>query len=155
MKNFTAPGLSTIGLLLLVLVILLLLSGCATYETRGAHTAELVWQGMNAVDTAQTVTIARSPTCWHEADRLAAGVYGSQNPAPSRVLATNALLAWGHYELGAWLDRRTEAEGREDSGIGWYVARGAFYTFSFLGTGLAVTNNSTRGIGLATSKVCP
>lgn len=156
--HFTPPGVSVIAVLLTLLVILLL-SGCAaimpvgslperTYATKAAHRAELAWLTLHAVDTAQTVTIARSPDCLREANPLASAVYGSDHPSPQRVLLTNVALGWAHYELGGWLDRNTERAFVEDSGArgGWYVARGAYYAVSFLGTGLAVSNNASQGI---------
>lgn len=153
MKNFTPSGLSTIGLLLVILLVLLM-SGCAstlprsTYETKGAHRAELAWQALAAYDTAQTVTIARSPDCLREGNPLASAVYGSDTPSPQRVLVTNLALAWAHYEVGGWLDRRTQAAIAADSPNrgAWYVGRGAFYVVSFLGSGLAVGNNASLGI---------
>jgi hypothetical protein len=140
---------------------LLLLPGCAAlepilpvYENRTTAKAETVWLGMHAVDTMQTVTIARNPECYHEANGLAAAIYGSEHPSTGRVVATNLVMAYAHAKLGAYLDRKAEAEAAEDNGIGWYVARGGFYVASFLGTGLAVTNNSMRGIGPLESNAC-
>jgi hypothetical protein len=155
MKHFTTPGLSVITLLL-TLLLLLVLSGCAaimplperTYETRAAQTAELGWLALHAVDTAQTVTIARSPGCLREANPIASAIYGTDHPSPERVMLTNVALGWVHYELGGWLDRNTQRAFAEESGArgGWYVARGAFYVVSFLGTGSAVGGNYSMGI---------
>jgi hypothetical protein len=121
----------------------------SVYASQGAATAEAVWLGMHALDTAQTVTIARSPACLREADHVAATIYGSEHPSESRVLVTNVALGALHYYVGGWLDRGTERAladpDNEYVGL-WYVSRGAFYVFSFLGTGIAVTGNASMGI---------
>lgn len=147
MSRFTRQGVTTIAVLLTVLL-LLLLSGCTTYATRDARNAEYAWLALDAVDTAQTVTIARSPECLYEADPLAVFVYGTEHPSTGRVLMTNAVLAYGHYQLGGWIDRHTERAFAQESPArgGWYVTRAAFYVVSFLSTGIAVTNNAAMGI---------
>lgn len=159
MKNFTAPGVGTIAVLLAILLVLLL-SGCASHSgfaNPEARRVEIAWQTLAAYDTAQTVTIARSPTCFRESNKLASAIYGSDNPSPQRVLATNAALAWAHWELGAWLDRRTQAAIDSDNpnrGL-YYVGRTAFYVTSFLGSGIAVGNNVSLGIKPFSRRVCP
>lgn len=163
MKHFTGHGLFTIAALLVILFACLL-SGCSavmplpesTYETKVTHRTELAWQALNALDTAQTVTIARSPDCLYEDNKMAAAIYGGEHPSTSRVLATNVLLAWGHYELGGWLDRRTQAAVDADSPLRglWYTSKVAFYAVSFLGTGYAVSNNLSLGIRPFSTKEC-
>lgn len=139
---------------LLILAAVFALSGCevldATYTNDTTRKAEAVWLGMHALDTAQTVTIARSPTCLREANPLASAIYGSDSPSPQRVIATNLALGWAHAKFGAWLDERTERailDPRSESVGGWYIARGAYYVVSFLGTGIAIGNNASRGVG--------
>lgn len=144
----------------LILAAVFALSGCevlnATYTNDTTRKAEYTWLSMHAVDTLQTVTIARSPTCLREANPLASAVYGSDHPSVGRVVATNLVLAWGHAKLGAWLDERTERSILEegDGRAGWYLARGAYYVVSFLGTGIAIGNNTGRGVGLGTKMEC-
>jgi hypothetical protein len=138
---------------LVVVIVAWLVSGCqvmdATYTNDTTRKAEYTWLAMHAIDTAQTVTIARSPGCLREANPLAAAIYGSDTPSPQRVLATNLALGWAHAKLGAWLDERTERSilDETDGRGGWYVARGAYYVVSFLGTGIAIGNNASRGVG--------
>lgn len=137
-----------------------LLTGCAgprlgfaTYEARNA---ELLWQAMHALDTAQTVTIARSPECLYEKARLAQMVYGTKHPSVERVLATNTAGAALHWAAGSWLDRATERSfAREGSQRGTlYVARIAYYSLSFMGTGTAVVGNVQLGIKPNSRKEC-
>jgi hypothetical protein len=138
---------------LLILAAVFALSGCevlnATYTNDTTRKAEYTWLAMHAIDTAQTVTIARSPTCLREANPLASAIYGSDTPSPQRVLATNIALGFVHAKVGAWLDERTERSFLEDGDGrgGWYLARGAYYVVSFLGTGIAIGNNAGRGVG--------
>lgn len=139
--------LKVLGVIIL-LAVLAHCTGCASYTNPSTRRAEAAWQVLAAYDTAQTVTIARSPTCLREADKFASFIYGTDHPSPQRVLATNALLAWAHWEAGAWIDRLTEhAIASEDPNRGLlFIARGTYYTTSFLGTGLAVGNNVSLGI---------
>lgn len=118
------------------------------FATSGARNAEMVWQGIHLVDTAQTVTIARSAPCLYEANPLASAVYGSKHPSVARVVTTNAAMGALHWTVGSWLDRRTEhALQREAGSVGaWYVLRGAFYVVSIAGSGGAVAGNVRLGV---------
>jgi type II secretory pathway pseudopilin PulG len=145
--------LSKLFVALVLVIVLWLLAGCsvldATYTNDTTRKAEYTWLAMHAIDTAQTVTIARSPTCLREADPLAVAIYGTDHPSPQRVLATNIALGFVHAKVGAWLDERTEAaliDPDSRSVGGWYVARGAFYVVSFLSTGIAIGGNESRGV---------
>lgn len=127
----------------------LALSGCALvtpYTNDTTRNVEYTWLAMDAVDTAQTVRIARNPSCLREANPLAASVYGGDHPTPGRVIATNAVLAYAHYEIGAWIDKRTEAaaiDPDDTSYNGWYLFRSAWHGFALIGTGYAVLHNAT------------
>ncbi len=121
----------------------------ATYTNDTTRKAEYTWLAMHAMDTAQTVTIARSPECLVEANPLAVAIYGGEHPSPQRVLATNIALGFVHAKVGAWLDERTESALLDPDNHavgGWYVARGAFYVVSFLSTGIAIGGNAERGV---------
>lgn len=128
----------------------MLATGCSSlrFQNDSTRTAELSWQAIHAIDTAQTVTIARSAPCLYEANPLAAAIYGSEHPSVRRVLATNAAMASLHWAVGSWLDRRTErALQRESGSVGaWYVLRGAYYLLSILGSGAAVAGNVQLGV---------
>lgn len=138
--------------LAIVALLGLQLTGCevlnASFENDTTRKAEYTWLAMHAVDTMQTVTIARSPECLREANSLAAAIYGSDHPSAGRVVATNLALAFVHAKVGAWLDERTERAMFNDTDTrgGWYMARGMYYVVSFLGTGIAVGGNVTRGV---------
>ena len=136
------------------------LTGCAiqipignghAYQNRQIATAETVWQGLHAIDTAQTVTIARSPDCLSETG-LNQYFYGTQHPTESRVLATNAALSLGHYYLGGFLDRKAEDASNPDSL--WPVLRRSFYISSFITTGLAVYGNSYQSVKPFSTRKC-
>jgi len=149
--------------LIIALVLLFLCSGCAAIAPVGmfpreqsTRVAEGSWLVLHSIDTAQTVQIARNPTCHREADPLAARIYGSEHPNESRVLLTNVLLAAVHSSVSRWLDDRVDAARlRDDDSVGpWYVGRIAWHTVSLLGTGASVINNYGRGL-TPTSAGCP
>lgn len=145
---------------LMILAACIALCGCAgprlgfaTYEARNA---ELMWQAMHALDTAQTVSIAKSPACLYEKAPLAQMVYGTKHPSVERVLITNTAGAALHWTAGAWLDRATERSfAREGDNRGMlYAARIAYYGLSFMGTGTAVIGNVQLGIKPGKRKYC-
>ena len=135
-------------------LVILALTGCASavpqFESGDVRRAEYVWQGIHAMDTAQTVTIARSPGCLREANPLASAVYGSDRPSPQRVIVTNLAMAYLHAHVGAWLDRHTEAamiDPDNESAGGWYLARQTYYVVSLGASGLAVLRNAQGRVG--------
>lgn len=143
--------------LVLALVLLMTCTGCATMPTDpGSRKAEAAWQLLDAIDTAQTVQIARNPTCFREANPAAAFLYGSDQPKPQRVLVTNLALMLVHSSVSRWFDDGyARAVASEDGSPGpWAVGRIAWHAVSILGTGAAVSNNFSRGIG-PTSARCP
>jgi len=140
----------------LILAACAALGGCdalrlvAPYESDTMRNTERVWLGMHAIDTAQTVTIARSPMCLREANPAAAWLYGSDHPDAGRVIATNVILGYAHYRIGGWIDKRTEQAGSDpddDSYSGWYLFRAAWHGFALLGTGYAVLHNAQARVG--------
>ncbi len=141
----------------------LALTGCealslvAPYENKTVRNTEYTWLAMHALDTAQTVTIARSPSCLREANPIAADIYGSEHPSPSRVIATNVALGYLHYRVGGWIDNRTEAaliDPDNDSAAGWYLFRAAWHGFALLGTGYAVLHNAQARVGPFSKMTC-
>lgn len=125
-------------------------AGCAPmqFATTGGRNAELSWQAIHLIDTAQTITIARSPNCLYERDPVAAAVYGSKNPSVGRVVITNAAMGALHWAAGSWLDRHAEYALHRDTGSAgaWYIARGGYYALSLLGSGAAVVGNVRLGV---------
>lgn len=126
-----------------------LCAGCSTYTNSHTRNAELTWLVVHAIDTAQTVTIARSPECLWEDAPLARMVYGTKHPSVERVLVTNTAMAWAHWQLGAWLDSHTQSatadEGNNNAAL-WHIGRFGFYALSFAGSGTAVIGNVRLGI---------
>ncbi len=148
--------------LLICLGVLIINTGCATvgpddrtalsFASQGARKAQLGITSLIALDTAQTVTIARSSDCLYEGNSLAAKVFGTENPSPKRVLITNALYLFGHWMLGSWLDRKAETINFDDlerdvaRRRGWKIARGIYQGLTIIGHGAAVANNANQGI---------
>ncbi len=111
----------------------LLLTGC--YTLRAPSSTESAWLALHAIDTAQTITIARSPTCLHEKDPLAQLVYGTRHPSVKRVLVTNLIGAAVHWAASGWLERK---------GPEWLHS--SYLTVSVGYSGSAIGNNLVRGI---------
>jgi hypothetical protein len=141
----------------------LLFAGCTTtpdrqsafdFATPAARNTQLALTGLIALDTAQTVTIARSAECLYEANPIAAAVFGSEHPSTQRVLVTNAVYLTGHWLLGAYLDRKARqpvdlsitAQQDVSRKSRWRVMQRVYQALSFIGHGAAVINNQARGI---------
>lgn len=148
-----------------------LLAGCATnqfdsdrtaldFASKGARNAQLGMTAVMALDTAQTITIARNPDCLYEGNQLAAKIFGDDTPSTSRVLITNAVYIATHWMLGSWLDRKAETidfsdlENDQSRRRGWRIARGIYQALTIVGHGAAVANNFNQGIGPATNYTC-
>lgn len=135
------------------------LSGCAALPTfmqptnEVSQDAEGGWLFLDAVDTLQTVQIARHPQCYHEADGIADKLYGSAHPSVGEAVGINTVLALGHLAVAAWLDREVDKHLAADAAMPgldsvgpWYSARIVFHTVSIGGTSYAVLNNFSNGI---------
>lgn len=136
--------------------------GCATtapddrtalsFASKGARNAQLGLSALMLVDTAQTVTIARNPDCLSEGNQIAAAIFGTEHPSPSRVLITNAVYIAAHWALGAFLDRKAETIDFDDLENDharrqrWKLARNVYQVATGFGHGFAVTNNHSIGI---------
>lgn len=135
--------------------------GCAGFATESSRNRQIALTGLMALDTAQTVTIARSP-CLHEANPIAAAVFGSDRPTPERVLLTNAVYITGHWLLGSYLDRQAErpvdlsitAEQDLARRNTWRTLRGIYQFVTALGHGVAVVRNQAKGIRPFSSFEC-
>ena len=75
-----------------------LLAGCTTLPP-----AEQAWQALHAIDTVQTLHIARDPARFHE--DIAAWAIG-RHPSAGSVLAYMAGTAVIHAQCARWLDDR-------------------------------------------------
>ncbi len=156
--------ISNLYKLALVALLGLTLTGCealslvAPYENKAVRNTEYTWLAMHAIDTAQTVTIARSPSCLREANPVAASIYGSDHPSESRVILTNIALGYAHYRIGGWIDYKTEqaAIDPDDTSYGgWYLFRAAWHGFALIGTGYAVLHNAQARVGPMSKMTCP
>lgn len=139
-------------------VILLDLAGCAMLpmplqpanEQYNSDMAEGAFIVLAAVDTAQTMHIKQGTSCDHEADPIAAAIYGSPHPKPVRVLLTNIALITVHTMVTSWLDDKVaEHDQLNDGSVGpWYVGRVVWHGASLLAEGSSVINNKVRGCSL-------
>lgn len=128
------------------------LTGC-TFVTPAARNNQLALTGLMALDTAQTVTIARSP-CLFEANPLAAAVFGSKRPSQETVLLTNVAYISAHWVLGSYLDRRAnepvdfsiEAPADVARKAKWRRLQRIYQWATAFGHGVAVASNASRGI---------
>jgi hypothetical protein len=102
------------------------------------------------VDTVQTMHIRKGTSCDHEADPIAAALYGSRYPRPGRVLVTNLALMTVHTMITSWLDDKVaEHDSLHDGSVGpWYVGRIAWHGASLFIEGAAVANNASHGCRL-------
>lgn len=125
------------------------------YNSNMAEGAWLVADGADTVQTMHLKEVRNVPantrvTCNREADPLAAKLYGSQYPSPSRVLITNILLATAHTMVTSWLDDEVAKHDQLDDGsVGpWYVGRVAWHAVSLAYTVGSVLNNMKQGCDL-------
>ena len=124
------------------------------FVTVQARNTQWALSSLIALDTAQTLTIARSPECLFEANPLAAAVFGSRTPSPQRVLITNTLYITAHALVGSYLDRKAESpvdlsiSAEEDIARHkrWRFLRRVYQVATAIGHGAAVINNEARGI---------
>lgn len=143
---------------------LLLTSGCSLtrFETEAGRNKQIALTALMALDTAQTVTIGRSPECLYEANPAAAALFGSDTPSPERVLYTNAAYIAAHWIAAAYLDRKAEApidftvDAVEDvkRRESWRFKRTLYQFFTTFGHGVAVASNASRGIKPFSSYEC-
>lgn len=142
----------------------LMMQGCATLpmplqpqnEQYNSNMAEGAWLVLDGIDTLQTMHLKRDRnpttvvTCNREADPLAAKIYGSQYPSPSRVLLTNIALATVHTMVTSWLDDEVAKHDQANDGsVGpWYVGRIAWHTVSIAFSLRSVINNKRQGCAL-------
>lgn len=144
--------------MLLILLICVACTGCAALpmplqpanEQYNSNMAEGAFLVLESVDTVQTMHIRKGTSCDHEADPIAAAIYGSKYPKPGRVLLTNLALMTVHTMVTSWLDDKVaEHDKANDSSVGpWYVGRVIWHGASILAAGASVTNNRARGCAL-------
>lgn len=136
--------------------------GAMEFATSSNRNKQLGMTALMALDTAQTVTIARNSDCLMEANPIAAAIYGSDAPTQKQVLLTNAVYIASHWALGSYLDRKinapvdfkVDAATDMDRRKGWRIVRGLYQALTFLGHGAAVLTNAERGINPASNYSC-
>lgn len=142
---------------LLMAIVAFGLCGCAALPMplqpqadSNSNYAEGAFIVLAAADTAQTMHIRQGTSCDHEADPLAAALYGSKYPKPGRVLLTNLALITVHTMVASWLDDKVDQHIKLDDGSAgpWYVGRVAFHAVSLAVEASSVINNHSRGCAL-------
>jgi hypothetical protein len=104
-----------------------------------AQATEAAWQALNVVDAGETVTIAREPGLYHEADPLGRLELG-EHPTTGRVYAVMAAEGVAHLIITRWLDH-------EDHGTGaWHAASIAWQAVTLGWKGYDVGHNAAIGI---------
>jgi hypothetical protein len=123
---------------LAVTLISLSLGACASMSD-GARDREIAWQALNVVDTGQTVSIARNPWDYHEANP-ALDTFTGPHPTEKSVYVTMACYAVAHAAVSYWLDSRDTGSG------GWHVANLVWGYGSLAEKGLWIEHNFKNGI---------
>lgn len=152
----TVPGWRPMWLTLLSIGVLVMFAGCAALpmplqpqnEQYNSNYAEGGFIVLAAIDTAQTMHIRRGTSCDHEANPIAAALYGSKYPKPGRVLITNLALITVHTMVTSWLDDKVAEHAHDDHAGLWYVGRIGWHGLSLFAEGSAVINNRARGCAL-------
>lgn len=142
----------------LILLIVVACTGCAALpmplqpanEQYNSNMAEGGFLVLASMDTLQTMHIRKGTSCDHEADPIAAALYGSKYPKPGRVLLTNLALMTVHTMVTSWIDDKVAAHDQANDGsVGpWYVGRVVWHGVSLLAEGSAVINNRAHGCTL-------
>ncbi len=120
-----------------------LLAGCAALQEGARDKSEWVYQGLHAVDFAQTVTIARRPQRYYEADPLTSRLIG-RYPSERSVEAAWAGLSLAHLLVTGWLDREAEATGSD----WWRAAKWVWQIASIGESAYCVHENFSEGLDL-------
>lgn len=122
------------------------LPGCAMFpREQTTRRAEVAWITLDAIDTLQTMQIAKHPECFHEHNPIASALYGSDHPTVSRVAVTNVALALLHPVVSRWLDDGYENASDDTVGL-WAFGRIGWHGLSLLGSGRAVLGNFSIGL---------
>lgn len=139
----------------ILLALTAVLGGCAALPMplqpateNTSNAAEGAFLVLATVDTVQTMHIRKGTSCDHEADPVAAALYGGRYPKPGRVLLTNLALMTVHTMVASWLDDEVESHKTADSAGLWYTGRVAFHVVSIVAEGSAVASNASRGCRL-------
>lgn len=105
-KHRPVWALTRLILLCTALVYLSQLMGCAVMGSDVASgRAEFVWQSVHAMDTMQTMHIANSDGCYHEANPVTSRIIG-QHPSDGEVAAVMLGYAMAHKVVTNQLHER-------------------------------------------------
>lgn len=118
------------------LIAALLLGGCVSTP---AMQREIAWQTLNVVDTGQTVTIARNPGAFYEANPALTTFVGA-HPTEKQVYVGMAAYALAHAAVSYWLDEKDPGAG------GWHMASVLWGYGTLTEKGLWIRHNVDNGI---------
>lgn len=110
----------------------LLLTGCASNDWRdpSIRNRQITNTIVMALDTAQTVHIAREPDCYYERNPLL-----GKHPSVTRVITSGVLYSAGSWAAARWLDK-----------AGWFKTAKVLQYMQLGAHGLAIGNNASRGL---------
>lgn len=142
---------------LLVLLAILCLTGCASiertlgpgWEDRAEQDpeqkftlSETAWHGLNVVDTLQTLHIANSPECYSESNPLTRSLIG-EHPSKGEVIAVGVAYSLVHHLTATWLERKAREHGTQS---GWHDVRNGWHIFMLMTKGFSVGRNHAMGL---------
>jgi hypothetical protein len=83
-------------------LVAMLISGCAEFQRLPAEVKaeEVTWQSLHALDTAQSLSVARDPDCYFES--FSDPIIG-RHPSEGLVLAWMAVAGTLHFLITDWL----------------------------------------------------
>lgn len=125
---------------LLAFATILSLSACATLPEPAAI-SEGIWQGLNAADFSQTVTIAREPQRYSECAELTRPIIGA-HPSQQGVEAYWAGYSLLHYAVSVWLARMADDTGER----GWTWALYGWEAVTLASSARNVAHNASIGL---------
>lgn len=126
-----------------------MLAGCQSMPTH-----EIAWQSLHAVDTYQTMNIARNPDCFREADPLTRAIVG-EHPSTGEVAAVMVAYSLGHWYVSRYLDRKVDESSATDANRGTlYVLRAAWIVGGLFGKAVVVGRNNALGLGPLNYEEC-
>lgn len=139
-----------------LLVAILMASGCASLgpernltpqqqERENFMLAEAAWQGLNVIDTAQTVHLAREPACYREVNPMTKAVIG-EHPSEAKAVAIGVIYGWGHKRISDWLERKDHVNEFGEHDSPWVIAKVSWHAIGLVTKAVTVANNHRIGL---------
>lgn len=116
-----------------------IMAGCALSPE--ARNTEIAYQALNVIDTGQTISTARNPNVYSEADPITRSIIGA-HPTTAHVYEAMAAIAILHAGVTFWLDSHDQGDGP------WHTASLLWQAISLTDKAVIVIRNATLPIGL-------